>query len=253
MRQRWRIVRSVLYGVVTAYISVYWVRYGAGIYRANGLWEQRGIPLCVSAPITADSSTCRASFVSSHEAHGMVLLGFFSREPSMPLKILQEMTKIPLTVTIAEPGGEVLWERSYNQAGSDPVAAWGVDLLLPDGCITRPVILEGHGSWARERPEGCVQVSAIPMRSLRLKGQQRLELTLDFPAGPPKELPGPVYAAVVPVDELAGLWVRFSQIEFLVTSVLVLIGVVVTFRSVFVVHGPATDPPAPAPKPQPEQ
>ncbi|MBT7164331.1 MAG: hypothetical protein HN904_16240, partial [Victivallales bacterium] len=183
MRLRWRTVRSVLYGAVTAYISVYWVRYGTGIYRANGLWEQRDIPLCVSGPIAADSSTCRASFVPSHDVHGMVLLAFFSREPSMPLDILQEMTKAPLTVTLAEPGGGVLWEKSYNQAGSDSDAAWRGHLLLPDGCITRPVIPEGHRNWAQERPDRFVGVPAIAMRSLRLGDQQRFELTLDFPAG----------------------------------------------------------------------
>jgi hypothetical protein len=252
MRLRWRTMRSVLYGAVTAYISVYWVRYGTGIYRANGLWEQRGIPLCVSGPITADSSACHASFVPSHDVHGMVLLAFFSREPSMPIEILQEMTKTPLTVTIAEPGGGLLWEQSYNQREGDPDGAWGVDLLLPDGCITRPVIPEGHRNWAQERPDRFVGVPAIAMRSLRLGDQQRFELTLDFPAGLPKELPGPVYAAAVPVDELAGLWVPFSQVEFLVTSVLLLIGVVVTFRSVFVVHAPATDPRVTAQESQPE-
>lgn len=170
----------------------------------------------------------------------------------MPIEILQEMTKTPLTGTIADPGGGLLWEQSYNQAGSDPVTPWGVDLRLPDGCITRPVVPEGYGSWAQKRPDGFAGVPAIAMRSLRLRGQRRLELTLDFPAGLPKELPGPVYAAAVPVDELARVRVLLSRVAFLVTSVLLLIGVVVTLRFVFVVHGPEADPLATAQEPQPE-
>ncbi|MBT7161201.1 MAG: hypothetical protein HN904_00410, partial [Victivallales bacterium] len=68
----------------------------------------------------------------------------------------------------------------------------------------------------------------------------------------PKELPGPVYVAAVAVGELAFVRVLLSWGAFLFTSVLLLIGVVVTFRSVFVVHAPEADPPATAQESQPE-